>query len=128
RIGHPTAERFRPERILPDSAHPLMRYVDWSDVSIGGAYALPLDAAWRTVVDSPGGPLLATLEAGGRREAAVAFDLSDSDLALRPAFPVLVANLLEWLAPRGAGDPILAAPGEPVRIDPLPLSEAIRVA
>ncbi len=47
-------------------------------------------------------PLLLAGEAEGRRIAVLAFSLQQSDLPLRPAFPILVANLLNYLAP-GAG-------------------------
>lgn len=126
-IGHAEAERFVPERIRADPAHPLVRHVDWSDVSIRGAAELPVDASWEAVVTAAGEPLLAAREEASRRQVALAFSLSESDLALRPAFPVLIANLLEWLAPRGAGAPLEVVPGESVRVEPLPLTESIRV-
>jgi Ca-activated chloride channel homolog len=126
-VGHPDAPRFRPDDLSFNTSHPLLRHVDWSDVSIGTARRLTLDASWDVVIDSAGGPILAIREAGGRREAALAFSLSESDLPLRPAFPVLMANLIEWLAPVAAGEAVIAQPGEAVRIDPAPLVETIAV-
>ncbi|MFO7173550.1 MAG: VWA domain-containing protein [Bacillota bacterium] len=70
-------------------------------------------------------PLLAVQEEGGARRAVLAFALPDSDLPLRLAFPVLVANLIDWLVPRS---PALAGelrPGVPVPLPPLPLAEAL---
>ena len=116
---------FKPGRIEPRAEHPLLQHVDWSDVSIAEAGRLPIDAGWEVVVDSTGGPLLAVREAGGRREAALAFDLTHSDLALRAAFPVLMSNLIEWLTPGVASEPLLATPGESIRLDAGPLAERV---
>jgi Ca-activated chloride channel homolog len=86
-----------------------------------------LDATWETIVDSDGGPLLAIREAGGRRQAVLTFDLSQSDLPLRPAFPVLMANLLEWLLPRPGEAPRAVAPGVAIAIDAAPLAREVWV-
>jgi hypothetical protein len=37
-------------------------------------------------------------DAGGQRIAALSFDVADSDLPLRVAFPLLMANTIHWLA------------------------------
>ncbi|MCZ7571753.1 MAG: hypothetical protein M5U01_24645 [Ardenticatenaceae bacterium] len=50
------------------------------------------------IVDAnSGAPLLWVGETGGRQVAALAFDLHASDLALRVAFPLLLANLVDAL-------------------------------
>ena len=47
------------------------------------------------------------------RLAVLTFDLRRSDLPLQIAFPVLIADTVEWLAPlRGLDIPIAARPGE----------------
>jgi hypothetical protein len=52
-------------------------------------------------------------EVDGRRIAVLSFDLRRSDLPLQVAYPVLFANLLDWLAPgRAAAVPQSLAPGE----------------
>ena len=63
--------------------------------------------------DSENIPLLFRGEVGGRRIAVLTFDLRSSDLPLQVAFPLLMNNLVNWLAP-GAGSelPAQAAPGE----------------
>jgi Ca-activated chloride channel family protein len=125
-VGPPTGEEFRPGRQWTRPDHPLLRHVDWSEVSVASARKLPIDDSWETVIDSDGGPLLAIRTVGGRREAALAFDLSNSDLPLRPAFPVLIANLLDWLLPReDAPRKVLA--GSELILDPSPLAQQIWV-
>lgn len=114
---------------LPASAgDPLLRYVDLSGVVIQRAALIPLPDWARPVIvasSAPaqvGGyaPLLAVGQREGRRLAVLAFDLRQSDLPLRVAFPVLLAHLVDYLAPgvRGAL-PEVVAPGVVVEI-PLP--------
>ncbi|MEJ2210337.1 MAG: VWA domain-containing protein, partial [Anaerolineae bacterium] len=79
------------------------------------AWARPLiegDVAGETV------PLLfAGLPAGGRRVAVLAFDLHRSDLPLQVAFPLLLSNLVGWLAPGGGLDlPAQVTPGAAVAL------------
>lgn len=59
-------------------------------------------------------PLLFRGEPDGRRVAVVAFDLRRSDLPLQVAFPILLSNLLDWLAPAEINLPAQAAPGETI--------------
>jgi hypothetical protein len=125
-VGPQASTSFSPERIQAAS-HPLVRYVDWSDVNIARAAQLPFLAGWETVVRSAGQPLLAVREQAGRRDVVFTFRLDNSDLALRPAFPVLMANLIDWLAPRSAGAALAVSPGDALRIEPAPLADTIVV-
>jgi hypothetical protein len=138
-LGRSSGDEFQPQVIAPVADHPLVRNVDWSEVRIGRARRLP-DAElanWQVAVHSDGGPLLlvrAQHEGGAdrqparvRREALLTFELGESDLPLRPAFPVLMANLLEWLAPRPEGRPQAVAPGGALQVDASPLARSIRV-
>ncbi|MCL4300796.1 MAG: VWA domain-containing protein [Anaerolineae bacterium] len=62
-------------------------------------------------------PLLLAGELEGRRVAVLSFSLQQSDLPLRPAFPILMANLVNYLAPSpGALIPATLAPGEALSI------------
>jgi Ca-activated chloride channel homolog len=126
-VGAGGGEEFRPREVWPRENHPLLSHVDWSEVRVGAARSLQLDSGWETLIDSDGGPLLAIRSEGARREAALAFDLSQSDLALRPAFPVLMANLLDWLLPRPEEAPRIASPGAAVSIEPAPLAQQLWV-
>jgi hypothetical protein len=102
-----------------DAGHPALRLVNLQNVTVVRASALvepPRDGDWRfeTPIRSIAHPLMITGErrAGKtqQRIAALALDLTDSDLPLRVAFPLLMSNTLQWLAgepPPGA--PVLAA-------------------
>jgi hypothetical protein len=67
-----------------------------------------------------GGPLLyAGVDAAGCRAALLPFPLNRSDLPLRIAFPILVANAAEWLAPaQGIDLPASVLPAEAVALPP----------
>jgi hypothetical protein len=111
-------------------AHPILQAVDWRAVSVMRASRLDAPAWLRPIVHSQGGPLLFAGEPSGADPAAptgfsspagrtvvVPFDLSDSDLPLQIAFPVLMANTVEWLAPpQGSSIPATMPPGEAVAL------------
>jgi hypothetical protein len=78
--------------------HPLLRQLDLGDVNIAEAERLTLSAGDVAVASSFGAPLVAARERPGLRVAALAFDARRSDLPMRAAFPLLVANALGWLA------------------------------
>ena len=88
---------------------PLTDFVEWQDVHILQArQILPPDWA-QTLIEAPGGPLVLAGEYLGQRIAVVTFDLHDSDLPLQLAFPILMANLIDYLQP-----------GEPYHLGDLP--------
>ncbi len=79
---------------------PLLTYVDLQDVAIQEAaqLALPEWGQAALVDGKTNAPLLLLGEQAGRRLAVLAFDLRRSDLPLRVAFPLLLANLVDALA------------------------------
>lgn len=105
---------------------PLLRYVDLSEVHIRQARAVEMPPTARVLVEATGGPLLFVAERPEGRLAVLTFDLHDSDLPLQIAFPILTANLVDWLIPRGGADlPEIIRPGDLVAIRPDP--EAVQV-
>jgi len=90
--------------------HPLLQYIDWTDVHVARAYAYEPPADAEVLIEDSGGPLLWVLDRPGQRAACLAFDLHDSDLPLRTAFPLLVSNLIGWLMPQTSLEPIQALP------------------
>ena len=56
--------------------------------------------------------MLLSGENQGQRLAVLAFDLRRSDLPLQIAFPILLNNLLDWLAPGSQSAPTQLSPGE----------------
>jgi Ca-activated chloride channel homolog len=101
--------------------HVVVAGVRLEDVRVLDMPAVTLGPEWLPlVVASAGGrdwPVIAVGTVGASRAAFVAFDLSQSDLPLRPEFPLLIANLVAFLHPGGlVGVPPSASPWVPVRL------------
>ncbi len=119
-----------------DATHPIMRLVNLQNVTI--VRATPMQApepvsgwSWQAPLRSFEHPLLLAgtrrMATGEQRVAALAFDVADSDLPLRIAFPLLMTNATHWLAGEApatnsgviAGEPISLAPGATISTEPL---------
>ena len=106
-----------------DASHPALRLVSLQNVTVVRAATLarPADGdgwTWQAPIRSFDHPLLITGEkrtpAGARRVAALAFDVAESDLPLRVAFPLLISNTLQWLAGEATETPRAFAAGETI--------------
>jgi len=117
----------------PTSADdPLLAHVDLTGVSVLEAVRVPLPHWARAVVagETADGtsPLLFAGETDGRRVAVLTFDLHRSDLPLQVAFPILMSNLIGWLAPGSGGEvPLQVAPGAVVSLSLPPEVESVAV-
>ena len=101
--------------------HPLLRLIDLQAVTFlrCASLTVPIDPGWKfsAPLSSFDHPLLVAGEqrsSGGvpRRLVAFAFALTESDLPLRVAFPLLIANTLQWLGGDVAEAPIALRAGE----------------
>ena len=102
--GSPFAERGSVrDPVIADVRrdHPLVRQLDLGDVNIAAARRLTLAPGDVAVAGSFGVPLLIARERPGLRIAATSFDPRRSDLPMRPAFPLLIANALAWAGHEG---------------------------
>lgn len=94
--------------------HPVLDGVSLDGVQVvpaaGGASAR--DAI--VLARAGGRPVIAATDAQARRSVELRFDATDPALALEPAFPLLLANVVDWLAaPRRPATSIRA--GDPFR-------------
>jgi hypothetical protein len=89
-----------------DARDPLLRGVALDGVTIEKATAAGLPPGARALVDLDGGTVVLAGGAGARAFVYVGIDPARSDLVLRVAFPVLVANALHALG--GAADVVVA--------------------
>jgi hypothetical protein len=104
-------------RVAPND--PLTQYLDWGGVNILQARRVEVPDWARVLVEAEGGPLVFAGETGGRRVAVITFRLQDSDLPLQLAFPVLMSNLISYLAPAQTfSAPDGLRPGETLLIKP----------
>lgn len=76
---------------------PLLRWVALRDVNIRRAQRVQLDPQDRVLARSRLGPLLVAGERKGQPFLALTFDVRESDLVLRSAWPILLARALERL-------------------------------
>jgi len=82
-----------------DRGHPLLASLALGPVAIERALQVAAGTGVKVVARSRELPLIATWEREGLRVLFVAFQPSWSDLPLRAAFPVFVANALGWFSP-----------------------------
>jgi hypothetical protein len=97
--GNPFGERgVVRDPVLADARrdHALLRQLDLGDVNIAEARRLVLAAGDVVVAGSFGVPLIVVRDRAGLRIAATSFAPRRSDLPMRPAFPLFVANVLAW--------------------------------
>ncbi len=113
-------DRPAPSDITVNSNDPRVRFVDFDSVSISRYQAIS-EVEWATplVAADDGSPLVLAGEVDGRQVAIFTFDIHNSDLPLQIAWPVLMANLLDWFAPQNlitipnsltVGDPLVVRP------------------
>lgn len=80
-------------------SHPLMRWITLTDVNIAQAQNWRVQSGDDVVAASAMGvPLIVTRQDAGQRMVGIAFDLRDSDLPLRVAFPVFLLNTIDYFA------------------------------
>lgn len=107
----------------------LTRYVDWTNVHILQAKRIQTPPWAKALISTEAGPLVFAGEMDGRRIVALAFDLHESDLPLQVAYPILLANLIDYLIPPSAFDATRPLhPGEGLTISPPLGVERIAIA
>jgi Ca-activated chloride channel family protein len=113
---------------------PLLRYVSLDETRVARARRVEAPSWADVLIAAEGGPLLMAGNVGGQRIAVLAFDLHHSNLPLQIAFPILIANLSNWLAPTSAVEVPAAGeggstlrPGMPVVLWPPAGVESIAV-
>jgi Ca-activated chloride channel family protein len=110
--------------VAAEADHPLLAGVDFQALLVDNARRI-VPASWLVpLVEAGSGelpaPLLLAGERDGRRVAVLMFDPHDSNLPKLAAFPLLMANVVDWLYPlAGAqalrpGEAALVAPGSRV--------------
>lgn len=80
--------------------HPVMRWIQLSDVNFDRSQAFSLDRenGEASLASSVRNVVIAAKREGGRKILCFGFPLSGTDLTLRVAFPLLLVNSLDWFA------------------------------
>lgn len=77
--------------------HPVNRHLALQNVAIDKAVGVESGALFQKLASSFNDPLVLLKEAPGQNVLVVAFDTSTTDLPLRVAFPIMVANAIRYL-------------------------------
>jgi len=127
--GEATTDIFTTTRITrARTDHPLLRHVDLSDVHVLQAWRVTPPPGAQVLIEAEGGSLLFVAERPEGRLAILPFDLHDSDLPLQVAFPILTANLTNWLLGHSrSGETVALQPGAALPLPSLPEAERIVV-
>ena len=94
--------------------HPLVAGMDLSALVVADANSVTPPEWLETVVNSSAGPLLLAGEKDGRRVVVLTFDPRQSNLPKLAAFPLLMANIADWLYPLSSMQSI--SPGATLRL------------
>ena len=106
---------------------PLLRGVDLGGLTFGPIPVYELATGLPPVVSAESGPILFRSDLEGRPAITIGFDIEQSNIRQRVAFPILVANMVAELVPSGLpaavplGDPLTYQPGPDtvgVSVDP----------
>jgi hypothetical protein len=96
------------------AGHDALRGVRLDSVRIGEAWALDVEPTDHVLVRAGEDALVVARENGGRRTVALGFELSQTDLVERVAFPLFVHHTVRWLAGFHTDAPLASVPGTPV--------------
>src|SRR5579859_6948534 len=124
-----TGQITRPRVATWDREDPILSFVDIRDMNISRAARLDMPRWAKPLIStSDGVPLMAVGQDGDRRVAILPFDLQQSNLPLMSAFPILMANMVNYLSPPGVVQSSDVQTGSPESLLPLPQVERVRVA
>jgi hypothetical protein len=87
-----------------DRKHPTVRFLALDDVNVSVGHKLTPEAGDKVVGASDAGasPLLVAGTRGGYKFVALGFDVRDSDLPLRTAWPLFVVDCINWFTDEDA--------------------------
>jgi len=79
-----------------DRQHPLLAFTALRDVNVGESLEIELEEGDRVVAGDDSAPLIVAGTRNDHRMVAINFDLRNSDLPLRVAWPLLLMNAVDW--------------------------------
>ena len=84
--------------------HPINRHLALQNVSIEKAAGVEPNAGFQKLASSFGDPLVLLSESEHQKVLVVTFDTATTDLPLRVAFPIMLANAIRYLSEAQAGE------------------------
>jgi Ca-activated chloride channel family protein len=126
---HTTGSISRPKVATWDHEDPILAFADIRDMNVARASKLDMPSWAKPLISTADGvPLMAAGQDGDRRVAILPFDLQQSNLPLMAAFPILMANTVDYLSPPGVVQTSDIQTGAPESLSPLPQVDTVRVA
>lgn len=115
------------EIIVSAEESPITAFVDLDEMSL--LQVRELSAAWaQPLIRAPEAAVLLAGEVNARQIAILPFDLRDSNLPLLIAYPVLMANLIDWFSPADIVPlPDGLSVGDVLLISPPLLADSLRI-
>ena len=116
----PSVPSEHPVVVETDPEDPIMRFVDLGASTILRAARLPREVPGWTVrvpVAGANGPLMVSLESSQRRRVIIGFDVMDSDLPVRVAFPLMIHNAVAWLANKSSDAQVQIQAGQTLHLE-----------
>jgi Ca-activated chloride channel homolog len=111
-----------------DRGHPVMQNLDLGTMQIKTASIVKAEANLRPLLEARNQGLIYAYEKEGLRAVLINFDLKQSDLPFRVAFPVLMTNCFKWLQPhRFSFAPMQVKAGEPFSLYLRPATQSISI-
>src|SRR5918911_1185769 len=127
-LGLPVARPIRAAGLQPgDDPDGLLDNAGVGSAALDQATPLGVPAWAYAVLRSGGQPVLVAGQHATRREAVLGFQVFNTDWVLQPGFPILVQNLLNWLAPPLVGPSGVYRPGDAVPLAAAPSARALWV-
>jgi hypothetical protein len=123
-----TGSISRPRVASWDREDPILGFVDIRDLNITRASKVDVPRWAKPLIStSDGTPLMLAGQDGDRRVAILPFDLQQSNLPLMSAFPIMMANMVNFLSPPGVVQSSEIQTGSPESLSPLPQVQNVRV-
>jgi Ca-activated chloride channel homolog len=124
-----TGSISRPRVANWDREDPILGFVDIRDLNITRASKIDVPRWAKPLIStSDGTPLMLAGQDGDRRVTILPFDLQQSNLPLMSAFPIMMANMVNYLSPPGVVQSSEIQTGSPESLSPLPQVQSVRVS
>ncbi len=111
-----------------DRRHPVMQDLDLGTLQIRSATLVKTETGIKPLLEARNQGLIYAYEKEGLRAVLINFDLKQSDLPFRVAFPVLMTNCFRWLQPHQFSfAPLQVKAGEPFPLYLRPATQSVSI-
>ncbi len=107
--------------------HPLTKYMDNASFTVAKLKSMEAPFWSEVLMEVDGDPAVVSGEYKGRKTAAIAFDLHDSDFVLTTEYPIFMYNLVSYLAGMETEDRASYVCGDSIDLNPSPEAEEVTV-